>query len=53
MGNTHPPTSKYSTKYTVYLTVKQIHKIHKDGVFCPSASKYTKYTVYLAWEQIH
>jgi hypothetical protein len=48
MGNTHKHPSKY-TKYTVYLTLKQIHIIHQGGVFSlllPS-SKYTQYTVYL------
>ena len=46
MGNTHKLPSKY-TKYTVYLTVKQIDIIHQGGVFSPPSSKYTKYTVYL------
>ena len=46
MGNTHKHPSIY-TKYTVYLTLKQIHIIHQGGVFSPPSSKYTKYTVYL------
>ena len=49
MGNTHIHPCKY-TKYTVYLTLKQIHKIHKGGVFSPPAFKYTKYTVYFGSE---
>ena len=52
MGNTHIHPSKY-TKYAVYLTLKQIHKIHNGSVFSPPAYKYTKYTMYLGLEQIH
>ena len=51
MGNTHTQPCKY-TKYAVYLTLKQIHKIHQGGVSCPPPNKYTKYTMYLAFEQI-